>query len=103
ERSKADVETHGRIPGHRQQLPVTPHGLRTRLNARMVERHFDAVIVVNDFERAEVEFAYVRGGEWILATALAALERLHETSVFFHNLSSHRDSLLRVPVFSCAE
>jgi hypothetical protein len=36
------------------------------------ERFLDAVVIVNDLERAEVELANVRGGEGILAAALAA-------------------------------
>src|SRR5204862_2022809 len=59
ERSKADLETHGRIPGHRQQLPVTPHGLRTRLNARMIERQFDAVVVVKDRKSTRLNSSHV--------------------------------------------
>ena len=98
ERRKADLETNGRITGHRQQLPVAPHGLWPRPDVRMIERRFDTVVIVNDFERAEVKFAHVRGGERIFATALAALERFHETSVFFHNLSLRRDAWPRVPI-----
>ena len=50
------------------------------------QRFFDAVVVVGDFERAEVEFADVRGFERIFASALAALERLHVTVLFTHKL-----------------
>src|SRR5881397_4248733 len=96
---KADLKTNGWIAGHRKQLPVAPHRLRPRMDLRMIERLFDAVVIVNDFERSEVKFAHMRGGERICATALAALERFHETSVFFHNLSVRRDALRRVPMF----
>jgi hypothetical protein len=59
------------------------------------QRFFDAVVIVGDFERAEVEFADVRGGERIFAAAFAALERLHVTVMFIgHKFFSncHRDT-----------
>jgi len=42
------------------------------------QRFLDAIVIVGDFERAEVEFADVCRFERIFASALAALERLHE-------------------------
>ena len=45
------------------------------------QRAFDAVVVINDFERAEIKFANMVRGERIFAAALAALERPHETSI----------------------
>ena len=51
------------------------------------QRFLDAVVIVGDFKRAEVELANVRGFERIFAAALAALERLHESFVFFTHKS----------------
>ena len=83
ERREADLQADGRIVRHGQQLAVAPHGFRARLNGGLGERLLDAVVIVGDFERAEVEFADVRCFERIFAAALAALERLHESFVFF--------------------
>ena len=97
ERCEADLQTYGRVVGHRQQFAVTPHRLGTRLDGRLGQRFFDAIVIINHFERAEVELADVCGGERIFPPALAALERLHETSVFFHKNSFGRDGSLSRP------
>ena len=48
---------------------------------------FIAVIVIGDLQaRAKIELADVCGGEWIFASALAALERLRETLMFTHKI-----------------
>src|ERR1700744_4287286 len=73
--------------GHREQLAVTPHVLGPFSDGFARQRFFDAVIVVSDFERAEVEFADVRGRERIFASALAAFQRLHVT-VFVTHINS---------------
>ena len=92
QRREADLEADGRFARHRQQLGVAPHRLRSRLDRRPGERCPDAIVIVKDFERAEVKFAHVRGGQRIFAAALTTLERLHETCVFFHNLILSRDA-----------
>src|SRR6478672_6968710 len=51
---------------------------------------FDSVVVINDFERAEVKFTNMIGGERIFSAALAALQRPHETFVLFHKFKSLR-------------
>src|SRR6185295_20003019 len=84
ERREAHLESHRRFARHRKQLPVTPHGLRPRLDGRAAEGLLDTIVIVNHLKRAEVKFAHVRGGERILPPALAALERFHEASVLFH-------------------
>ena len=56
--------------------------------AARVRRLLDAVVIIDDFQRAEVEFADVIGGQRIFPSAFAALERLHETGMFFHNRST---------------
>src|SRR5207248_8319086 len=85
ERRETDLKTYGRFARHGQQFAVTPHRLRSRLDDRPNQGLLDAVAVVNNFERPEVKLAHVRRGERIFASALPALERLHETCVFFHN------------------
>ena len=51
------------------------------------EALFDAVVIIGDFQRAEIEFAHVRGGERVFPTAFAALKRLHETSRVYPYIS----------------
>ena len=58
--------------------------------ASRVSDLLDAVIVIDDFERAEVEFANVRGGERIFPSAFAAFQRLHETICLSINVSQLR-------------
>ena len=86
ERRETDLKTDGRFARHGQQFAVAPHRLRSRFDDRPTQGLLDAVVVVNNFERSEVKFAHVRGSERIFASALTALERLHETCVFFHNI-----------------
>jgi hypothetical protein len=74
--------------------------------AALVSDFLDAVVIVGDFQRAEVELANVRGFERILAAALAALERLHESFVFFHNLcyfSFFPNHPIRAGIGTCIE
>jgi len=86
ERRETDERADGRFARDGQQLAVTPHGLRARGDDVARERLLDAVVIVGDFERAEVEFADVRGFKRVFATAFAALERLHVTLMLFtHN------------------
>ena len=86
ERGETDLQPDGRVIRHRQQFAVTPHRLRARGNRCFGQRLFDAVVVIGDFERAEVELADVIGRERIFASALPALQRLHVTTVFFHKI-----------------
>ena len=86
ERREANERTDGRFARDGQQLAVTPHGLRARGDDVARERLLDAVVIVGNFERAEVEFADMRGFERVFATAFAALERFHVTLMLFtHN------------------
>ena len=53
---------------------------RLRYVAR-VRDFLDPFVVVDDFERAKIELAHMGGGERIFPSALAALQRFHETIV----------------------
>ena len=81
------MRSDGGIFRHRQQFPITPHALWTRLDGRAGQRFLYAGIVVNDLQRAKVELANVRRRQRVFPPALAALEGLHESGshMFFHH------------------
>jgi len=86
ERREAHLQTDGRAFSHGQQLAITPHRFGARLDRLAGERALDAIVIVNDFEGPKIELADVSGGQWILAAALAALERSHKIFVLFHDI-----------------
>ena len=66
----ADVHLVGRVAG--QQRLVAPEGVGAALDAVAGHGGADAVVVVRDLERTEVELAHVGGAQRILVAALAA-------------------------------
>ena len=61
-----------------QEVRVAPQRLGAAGDRFARDRLLDAFVVVGDFEGAEAELADVRGGQGILAAALAAAERSSE-------------------------
>src|SRR5204862_7481837 len=84
QRRVADLETDRWFAGHRQELTIAPHRLRTRLDRLARHPPLDAIEIVGNFERTEAEFTNMCRGQRIFPPAFAALEGLHET-VLFHN------------------
>src|SRR5439155_22939202 len=82
---ETNLHAHGRVVRHRQQLAEPPHALGARLDGGPRQRFLDALVIIDYFERAEVEFANVRRGERILPATFAALQRPHKTFVSFHS------------------
>ena len=85
QRRVADLEADGRLTGDGEQFTVAPHGAGATLDGVAGEGLFRALVVVHDFQRAEIELANVGGRQRVFPAALAALESLHETIGLFHN------------------
>ncbi len=84
----ADFEADGRFMGDGKEFPEAPHTFGPGLNDGAGHGLLDALVIVNDFEGAEIEVADMGGGEGIFAAAFAALERLHESKMFLHTIKT---------------
>src|SRR5439155_7931739 len=58
--STADLYADRGLPIKRQQLPEAPHGLRPGLDGGTIQVRLDGIVIVIDFERAEVLCAKVQ-------------------------------------------
>ena len=55
------VQAHFGCAVQGQKVVVAPHGFRPGLDARLADGLFDLVVIVVDLQRAETEFADVKG------------------------------------------
>src|SRR5262249_13890334 len=86
-RSAADERADGRFAVDGQQLAIAPHVERAHLDLAAINRLADGVVVVIDFERAEIVFAIV---ERLLRVGLAAQTTLEAADKIAHNKDSQR-------------
>ena len=88
QRGVAHLDAHGRLRGHRKQLPVAPHVLGTGGDALTAEGLPDPLVVVGHLQGPEVELADMPGLQGVVRPALPAPERLHVPALLVHRCCS---------------